>query len=252
MSFLFRILLFLATVLVTVTYNFPLRTALVWSGLPTSGLYWHQVTGSVWRGQIKGLATEKVNIATISWHGDPLALLSAAFEGQAQSRGTISGQAKLRFGLDHKIIVQNLDMQTDLRLFELRDIFNSQMRGQAHIQSERLLLTEAECLDGNFTFSTNALVHSAQHYGGTAGPLTGQGQCEDGQITAKLSATGPDADILIDLTVNKNWDYTARVVVNTNNDRLGAGLLVYGFEAGKDGFALLQRGNFMQEAGQRR
>jgi hypothetical protein len=203
-----------------------------------------QSSGTLWRGELRGLRVDGQSLGTLRYRLHLLAL----FSGKAAADVTIDGP-----GLSGSGFVAAGDEAVELRGFEgtaalgtlgLTDFFDAPLKGSASFDVERLRFGRDGCERAELTAVTDAL---QQSLGGIAGGdlvLRGTGQCEGETLVLPMQARGEQGEVDVRLAIGPDGQWRSGMDVRPQDPRLGGVLEQSGFERTEAGWSVVRAGQW--------
>jgi hypothetical protein len=242
---MFRLLVIVAFILALATgavANTPLSFAMRLSGVADRGLSWQQARGTIWNGQLSGLASSGVDLGTARIKSHPTSLLAGTPSATLQmSAGAVQGT--LNSSVAGKNISVN-DVSINADLAQLSNLKPELRRtgGTLSVRNANFSVgQDGTCIAASGTANLDTVRRIGILYGRDWPLLAGDLSCDSGAFLIKLSGTGP-AQETFDLTVRFLQAGTTQIKVQAANlDPEAAQLLpALGFSKTPEGLVFYQ------------
>ena len=229
--------------------NLPLSLALSLADARGRGLDWAGTQGTIWHG----------TIGAARWQGHPIGRVEQRtgfmplVAGRLSSRMTVTGAAANGEGRiilsGARVRLEEAAMLVDLGAYNILDAFAQPMRGMLRLETDRLVIGQNGCREGEFFIWTDTLAYSAQHYGGQGFPIEGDAVCPgDGSAVLTLAGSGNGRAVTIEAALDPSLDWFADVRVTGADGQMAEALQLFGFEPRANGLNLIQRGTLLPES----
>lgn len=236
------IVAFVAALIAGVVANVPLSFAMRIAGVAERGLSWQQARGTIWNGQIAGLASNGVDLGTVRLKANALSLLSGNPAATLQiSAGAVQGSLDASAG-GQEIKVKDLSMNADLTLFPNLKPELRRTGGTLSVRNATFAVSrDGTCLSAAGTASLDTVRRIGIVYGRDWPLLSGDLSCDSGAFLIKLSGDG-QAQEKFDLTIRFLPAGTTQIKVQAANlDPEAAQLLpALGFSNTPEGLVFFQ------------
>jgi hypothetical protein len=236
------VFVFILALVGSAAVNIPLSFAMRISGTAERGLSWQQARGTVWDGQVSGLASSGVDLGTALIKADARSLFSGkpGFTLQLSS-GAVQGSMELVLA-SQALQVKNLSINADLALLsnlkpELQRTGGTLSLQNSEISTER----DGSCMNANGTVTLDTVRRVGILYGRDWPLLSGEVSCDAGAFLISLSGLG-QAQETFDLTVRVIQSGTTQIKVKVANVDPEAALLLpaLGFSNTSEGLVFYQ------------
>lgn len=210
---------------------FPLRVALGAADLERMGLTARKVSGTIWSGQIGGLALDRQGLGNFNVGVEPLPLLAGRasirfdrIEDQLQGplSGTLlsGGASRGVKGLTGRLATASLFAPIPVEALDFDRV--------------NIVFRNGECAQasGNLTALVGTRIGPLDLTRGLSGPIS----CEGDRVRARLASAGGGEFIQFYLAADGR--YRAFMTIRSVAPEIGAALTLFGFEPGPDGFTL--------------
>ncbi len=231
--------------------NLPLSLFLNETRLNQAGLTATAISGSLWRGEIKGLSLGAHPLGDIRLKANPLSLLRLSYGGSVQiAPGAAKGQGKFLLQSGPALRGENFAIIIDLARLGYRDPNGRPLRGQLSLNISKLHLQQQQdqffCNNLEGDIVSDALFVLGQYYKKELPLLRGTLNCEQGKIM--LAIAGQNQIVTIDITaeISANFDYMANIMIETGDREIESLLALYGFNSDGNRYRLVERSNLAQ------
>ena len=222
--------------------NIPLSFVMRLAGAAERGASWQQARGTLWNGQISGLAADGVDFGTARITTHALSFLSGKPAATLQvSAGAVQGRMDVSVS-GQGVTVKDLSVNADLAKLsnlqsELKRAGGTLGVGNAAVSIRR----DGTCLNATGTATLDTVRRIGILYGRDWPLLSGDLTCDSGAFVIMLSGTG-EAQEKFDLTVRFIQPGTTQIKVQAANlDAEAAQLLpALGFSTTPEGLVFHQ------------
>jgi len=193
-------------------------------------------SGTVWKGQVRGLDY----IGAVNFQLSPKALVSGGlllnFATQSPAM-SISGQAAQKQ-------LKDIRFTGTLAKLPTRDGRLKELAGQVNIRVNELHIEDQGCTYAAGQMSTDFLALNQSRWQWTGPSLAGPISCEKGDLLVNLSGRENRQIIRADVRLSKNGQYAAKISVQTDQVAAGVVLPLYGIEKQGREYKLTEQGQW--------
>ena len=245
------ITIFVASFLGGSLANLPLSLFLGESRLGQSGLAAAAISGTIWRGEIKGLRLGPHRIGDVQLEANPLFLFRLGYGGKAQiTPGAAKGQGLFLLQSGPSLRLGNFAVIIDLAKLGYRDPNGRPVRGQLSLDLSGLHLRQQQgeifCNSLEGYVGSDALSVLGKYYDKELPILRGVLGCEKGRILLAIAGENEIASIDISAEISANFDYTANITIETADREIQSLLILYGFNFVDNHYTLIERSNLAE------
>ena len=208
----------------------PLSPVLNATGLAGRGMSWQAARGTVWNGEVAGLAYQGGALGTARIKASPLGLLTGQFRGSIQIDGPAAqGRAKFSAGLG------SLKLTDGRARFDLSSApgLLPEVRangGVITVELATLQLVGDRCRAASGSVKTDALQLAGVRAGRQWPDMTGPVACEAGRVRISLRGESSKDEIFeVEARLLPNVAYELTASVRGGDADLEARLALYGF-----------------------
>ncbi len=237
MNRLLLVLVFAATLLVSLIWMTPLGFALDRSNLNRSGLSWNEAQGTVWNGRILGVSFGRQVLGDVRLKLRPLSLLGGALSYNIEFAGP-AGQAagQVAATRDRAMVVRDLRLAADIAALEGLSTDIRQIGGEVRVRLAELRFAGGRCQVARGTLTTDALTKAGLAYGRDFGDFAGEFGCEGGMVLLPMRGESGNGDVVtaeLRAGAAEVSSLTADVATGDQDLGLALGLLGFGYEDGR-------------------
>lgn len=191
------IVLALVTFIVAVTAATPLSFVLRKSPLSTFGVGWQQARGTIWKGQVVGLARDGLPLGSIDLTMSPLRLIGA---GGAHRLTWRDGQSRAVAEIDvgrSQVALDRVGAEMSLAQFApaITEAFSTP-NARLRVRRGSIVYGTRGCERASGTVTSDMLEEMGAQLGRVFPELTGTLACDEGRLQAHLEGRADDGTVI--------------------------------------------------------
>jgi hypothetical protein len=204
---------------------------IVGAALNKEGVAVAAASGSVWRGELKGVSVQGVKIGDVAYAADPVAILTGRFAARAAIRnGAVNGAGRIAASLGGRVVVTNAKFTFALDAARRYAILGAPLAGTLRVDASKITFSGEGCLEGSAKLWTDALMGPAKRVGSKAFDLAGDGACKGRNFVVALAGRGGDGAVSVNLSVSPALTYVVNVEAEPARTEVAEALQILGFE----------------------
>jgi len=243
------VLVFAAALVAGIVSNVPLSFAMRNAGLVDRGISWQQARGTIWNGQVTGLAYRGTPAGALDINASPLSLFRGAIVSDVNWIAP-TGRARLKLAAStSSISLSDLGAEIDIsRLDGLHDELR-RIGGTLKLSNAAARLNRAgQCTRASGNAQLDLVRRLGVQYGRDWPLLTGSPECADGLLQLPMTGDGPNGE-RFEITLKTLTDGRTGMDIHVErlDEQANAALSVMGFTKAGNGYTLLQEAALAQE-----
>ncbi|MEM8772947.1 MAG: type II secretion system protein N [Pseudomonadota bacterium] len=194
------------------------------------------LTGSVWRGQMKGVVAAGQPVGDLTYNLHALSLFSANPQLDIELAGpSASGKGRVGFNLlQQAVAFRNVTAEFDLSSVKQYSLFGIPYDGAVRSKVNDLIWSRQGCGNANGDVWTDVLDASSRQYLGDGLVLSGPASCAGDNLKIDLAGANAEGETTISILVSPALTYQLSASVEPHKPQLKQDLKLLGFED-KDG-----------------
>ncbi len=210
--------------------------SLITPGLNAAGpdIQYKEVTGTIWKGEIRGVATGEVYLGDVAFRFRPMMLLTGALSADLTAMGgaaTGTGRVNVHL-LSRRLSVQNANVAFDLSAVRRYSLFGIPYQGRVEARDAGLVWSRKGCSGASGEIWTDVLDASSKTLVGESLLLAGPASCDDGRIAVALKGGNREGEAEIKIAIDPAMTYRLMASVDLGRADLENNLRRLGFEDG--------------------
>ncbi len=195
---------------------------------------YQEVTGTIWRGEIHGLATGDVFLGDVAFRLRPLALLTGAASADLTARdGAAIGAGRANIQLiSRRVSIKNANFAFNLSAVRRYSLFGIPYQGRIEARDVGLVWSHDGCSKASGEIWTDVLDASSRTLVGESLLLAGPAACDDGRITVTLKGGNREGAAEVKIAIDPAMTYRLMASVDLGRAELENNLRRLGFEDG--------------------
>ena len=196
-------------VLIAIVANAPAALVAPLARRCGAEFYVDQATGTLWKGELKGVRAKGVMIGDVAFTTHPAALLRGRLSLDLVSRrGALDGRASASFLANGEFRLSDARLVFDLAAADEYLILGEPMTGKVRAEVSELTFSPRGCVHADARLWTDVLAEPARRHDGEALDLSGGGACAGKDLVVALSGRSGDGAVRLTLRVTPRLSYT--------------------------------------------
>ncbi len=195
---------------------------------------YQEVTGTIWKGEVRGLSTGDVHLGDVSFRLRPLAFLTGAASTDITARDGAAigaGRVNVHF-ISRRVSVRDASFAFDLSSVRRYSLFGIPYQGRIEARGANLDWSRNGCSSASGEIWTDVLDASAKTLVGESLLLAGPASCESGRIMVALKGGNREGQTEIKIAIDPAMTYRIIASVDLGRADLENSLRRLGFEDG--------------------
>ncbi len=199
-----------------------------------ANIQYRDVTGSLWKGEIRGVSTGDVYLGDVGYRLRPMALLAGALSADLTAMdGAAIGAGRVNVHLiSQRVSVEDANFAFDLSAVRRYSLFGIPYQGRIETRGAGLVWSRDGCSSASGEIWTDVLDASSKTLVGESLLLAGPASCDGGQIHITLKGGNREGVAEFKISIDQSMTYRVMASVDLGRADLENNLRRLGFEDG--------------------